>query len=91
MDPISSGVGASIETYAKEHGVPVIDYDRLTLGGSRDYYVSFDNVEVGKLIGQGMEQCLADWKVDKPQILVMRGRADRQQRHAVRAGLHGAC
>lgn len=48
MDPSSSGVGASIETYAKEHGVPVIDYDRLTLGGNRAYYVSFDNVGVGK-------------------------------------------
>ncbi|WP_127903862.1 sugar ABC transporter substrate-binding protein [Solirhodobacter olei] len=73
MDPISSGVGASIETYAKEHNVPVIDYDRLTLGGSRGYYVSFDNVEVGKLIGQGMEQCLTDWNVKEPKILVMRG------------------
>ncbi len=73
MDPISSGVGTSIETYAKQHNVPVIDYDRLTLGGSRDYYVSFNNVKVGELIGQGMEQCLTDWKVEKPQILVMRG------------------
>lgn len=73
MDPISSGVGASIETYAKEHGVPVIDYDRLTLGGSRDYYVSFNNVKVGELIGQGMEQCLTDWNVQDPKILVMRG------------------
>lgn len=73
VDPISSGVGASIETYAKQRGVPVIDYDRLTLGGKRDYYVSFDNVGVGKLIGQGMDRCLADWKVAKPQILVMRG------------------
>ena len=45
VDPISSGVGASIETYARQHGVPVIDYDRLTLGGKRDYYVAgFDNV-----------------------------------------------
>ena len=57
MDPISSGVGASIESYAKDRGVPVIDYDRLTLGGSRDYYVSFNNVEVGKKIGQGMVDC----------------------------------
>lgn len=73
VDPISSGVGASIEAYAKEHGVPVIDYDRLTLGGTRDYYVSFDNVGVGKLIGQGMVDCLTSWKVEKPQILVMRG------------------
>jgi D-xylose transport system substrate-binding protein len=73
VDPISSGVGASIETYAKSHGVRVIDYDRLTLGGDRDYYVSFDNVEVGKLIGKGMTECLADWKVKDPHILVMRG------------------
>lgn len=73
LDPISSGVGASVETYAKQHGVAVIDYDRLTLGGSRQYYVSFDNVAVGKLIGQGIEQCLSDWNVKAPNILVMAG------------------
>ena len=73
VDPISSGVGASIETYAKQRGVPVVDYDRLTLGGTRNYYVSFDNVGVGRLIGGGMDQCLAAWNVAKPQILVMRG------------------
>jgi len=73
VDPISSGAGVSIESYAKSHGVPVIDYDRLTLGGDRSYYVSFDNVAVGKLIGQGMNECLASWRVPKPQILVMRG------------------
>lgn len=73
MDPISSGVGGSIEKYAKDHGVPVVDYDRLTLGGSRDYYVSFDNVEVGKLIGQGMQECLTAWNVKNPDILVMAG------------------
>ena len=53
--------------------MPVIDYDRLTLGGDREYYVSFNNVEVGKLIGQGITECLADWNVKSPQILVMRG------------------
>jgi len=75
MDPISSGVGASIESYAKDRGVPVIDYDRLTLGGSRDYYVSFNNVEVGKKIGQGMVDCLKAWNVSNPDILVMKGAA----------------
>lgn len=73
MDPIDSGVGTAIETSAKSHGVKVIDYDRLTLGGSRDYYVSFDNVKVGKLIGQGLVDCIAAWKVKKPNVLVMRG------------------
>lgn len=73
VDPLNSGVGAQIETYAKARGVAVIDYDRLTLGGSRGYYVSFNNVQVGKLIGQGMVSCIASWNVKKPNVLVMKG------------------
>jgi len=73
MDPLDSGVGAQIETYAKAHGVAVIDYDRLTLGGSRQYYVSFNNVLVGTKIGQGFTACAADWHVSKPNVLVMKG------------------
>ncbi|WP_078601221.1 substrate-binding domain-containing protein [Thioclava sp. DLFJ4-1] len=76
IDPISSGGGAAVEKYAKEHGVAVIDYDRITLGGSRDYYISFDNEYVGELIGKGMEQCLSDWNIEKPNILVMAGSPD---------------
>jgi D-xylose transport system substrate-binding protein len=75
IDPFDSGVGKSIETYAKAHGVDVIDYDRLTLGGSAEYYVSFNNVQVGKLIGQGLVSCVAAWKVAKPQVVVMHGAA----------------
>ena len=75
VDPIDPGVGVSIETYAKSHGVPVIDYDRLTLGGSRAYYVSFNNVEVGTLIGQGMVSCISAWHIKKPQLVVMHGAA----------------
>jgi D-xylose transport system substrate-binding protein len=73
MDPIDFGTGASIEKYAHAHGVKVIDYDRISIGGSRDYYVSFDNVKVGELIGTGFVQCVTDWKVKKPNVLVMRG------------------
>ena len=73
VDPLDPGVGARIEAYAKSHGVATIDYDRLTLGGARSYYVSFDNTLVGKTMGQGMVTCLANWKVSKPNILVMHG------------------
>jgi len=58
VDPLDSGVGAHIEKYAKAHGASVIDYDRLTLGGTRSYYVSFNNVLVGTKIGQGMVSCM---------------------------------
>jgi D-xylose transport system substrate-binding protein len=73
MDPLDAGVGAQIETYAKAHGAAVIDYDRLTLGGSRQYYVSFNNVLVGTKIGQGFAACAAAWNVTKPNVLVMKG------------------
>ncbi len=73
VDPLDSGVGAKIESYAKSHGVPVVDYDRLTLGGTRKYYVSFNNVYVGTLLGKGLVSCIAAWKVAKPQVIVMRG------------------
>jgi D-xylose transport system substrate-binding protein len=73
MDGLDSGVGAKIESYAKSHGVPVIDYDRLTLGGSRAYYVSFNNQYVGTLLGKGLVSCIATWHVAKPQVIVMRG------------------
>jgi D-xylose transport system substrate-binding protein len=73
MDPLDPGVGARIEAYGKQHGVPVIDYDRLTAGGSRNYYVSFDNVKVGTLIGQGFQACAQAWHVAKPNVLVMSG------------------
>jgi D-xylose transport system substrate-binding protein len=75
VDPLDSGVGTSIESYAKSHGVAVIDYDRLTLGGSRAYYVSFNNVAVGTLIGQGFRSCVTAWHVKKPQVVVMHGAA----------------
>src|ERR1700733_6273159 len=73
VDPIDSGVGAHIEKYAKSKGVAVIDYDRLTLGGTRSYYVSFNNVLVGTKIGQGLVSCISAWNVKKPQVVVMRG------------------
>ena len=73
MDPLDSTVGASIESYAAKHGAKVIDYDRLTLGGSRQFYVSFNNVLVGTKIGEGLVSCVAQWKVSKPNVLVMYG------------------
>ncbi len=73
VDPLDSGVGASIESYAKAHGVAVIDYDRLVLGGSREYYVSFNNVTVGKVIGQGLVDCISAWNVKSPHVFELDG------------------
>jgi D-xylose transport system substrate-binding protein len=49
LDPVDSASAASIVSKAKSQNVPVISYDRLITGADLDYYISFDNVEVGKL------------------------------------------
>jgi D-xylose transport system substrate-binding protein len=73
LDPLDSTTGAVIEAYARARGVAVIDYDRLTLGGARSYYVSFNNVSVGTLIGTGLLSCINSWGVKNPVVYVMRG------------------
>ncbi|MEO9181095.1 MAG: substrate-binding domain-containing protein [Acidimicrobiales bacterium] len=73
IDPIDPTTGASIEAYAKARGVKTIDYDRLTLGGQRSYYVSFDNVAVGTLIGQGELACQTAWGVTSPVTYISYG------------------
>ncbi|MBU3062625.1 substrate-binding domain-containing protein [Nocardia sp. NEAU-G5] len=55
---INSEVGNAVAAKAHKAGIPTIDYDRLNLGGSSDYYVSFDNVKVGALQGQAMADAL---------------------------------
>lgn len=57
---LDSASGAAIQRQAEQQGVQTIDYDRLTLGGQANYYVSFDNVQVGRLQGEGLQECLGD-------------------------------
>jgi D-xylose transport system substrate-binding protein len=57
---LDSPSAATVIKKAHDQGVSVIDYDRLTLNGNADYYVSFDNVAVGKNIGEGLVKCMQD-------------------------------
>jgi D-xylose transport system substrate-binding protein len=52
LDPVDSASAASIVSKAKAQNVPVISYDRLITGADVDYYISFDNVQVGRLQAQ---------------------------------------
>ncbi|WP_296601783.1 substrate-binding domain-containing protein [Nocardioides sp.] len=72
LDPDS---GKACIDKAKNAGVAVIDYDRLTLGGGADYYVSFDNVKVGALQGQGLIDALKAKGTDKGNIAFINGAA----------------
>jgi D-xylose transport system substrate-binding protein len=70
IDPEDPGTGERVETYASQHGAKVIDYDRITAGA---YYISFNNVEVGHLIGEGFATCLKKEGVTKPNLIKMVG------------------
>lgn len=76
FDPLNSTVGAQIQSYAQQHGVKTISYDRATFTGTNVYYVSFDNVQVGKLIGQGFMDCVQSWGVSNPQVFQLNGGED---------------
>jgi D-xylose transport system substrate-binding protein len=70
LDP---GSGAAIINDAHQHGVKVIDYDRLTLGGGADFYVSFNNTRVGQLQGQGLSGCIKADGLQKPVVAELNG------------------
>ncbi len=70
LDP---GSGASIIKLAHQHGVKVIDYDRLTLGGGADFYVSFNNTRVGQLQGAGLVKCIQSQGLSKPVVAELNG------------------
>jgi D-xylose transport system substrate-binding protein len=70
---LDSGTGKAVLDKAKSQGVATIDYDRLTLGGSAQYYVSFDNTAVGKLQGQGLGKCLTDMGAKNAVIAELNG------------------
>jgi len=70
---LDSGTGKAVLDKAKAQGIRTIDYDRLTLNGAADYYVSFDNEAVGKLQGTGLVKCLTDKNAQKPVIAELNG------------------
>lgn len=63
------GAGVTVAEKAKAAGIPVIAYDRPIAGA--DYYVSFDNTQVGALQGQMIVDGLAENGVDPAKAVVV--------------------
>jgi len=82
---LDNNSGAAIESNAASKGVKTLDYDRLTLGGSAEAYVSYDNEKVGELQGQGLATCLGSG--DK-NIVYLNGSPDDSNATAFAAGAH---
>jgi len=70
---LDSPSAAAVIKKANDQGVPTIDYDRLTLGGNANYYVSFDNVAVGTKIGEGLVTCMQNNGNDSGPVALLNG------------------
>jgi len=58
LDPVDAASASAIVTRAKQQKVPVVSYDRLISKADIDYYISFDNTQVGKLQGTSLTEKL---------------------------------
>ena len=70
---LDSETGTACLKKAQGAGIKTIDYDRLTLGGGAAYYVSFDNVRVGNLMGEGLKTCLDKAGKTKANVVFING------------------
>jgi D-xylose transport system substrate-binding protein len=71
LDPVDSASAASIVTKAKAQNVPVISYDRLIKNAPVDYYISFDNEQVGKLQATALlEKLTKDGNAGKTIVMI---------------------
>jgi D-xylose transport system substrate-binding protein len=70
---LDSESAKAVQDKAAAQGVKTIDYDRLTVGGSASYYVSFDNEAVGRLQGEGIKACLDAAGKSSARIVYLNG------------------
>ena len=70
---INEGVGAAVAE-ARLEGIPVIAYDRIIFGsGDYDYFITFNNFEVGRMQGQSIVDALNLYAVaaDSPMYITL--------------------
>jgi D-xylose transport system substrate-binding protein len=72
LDAVDGAAAAGIAQKAKAQNVPVVSYDRLILNSAAvNYYISFDNVAVGRLQGTALLQGLTG--KTSPSIVMING------------------
>jgi D-xylose transport system substrate-binding protein len=71
LDAVDADAAKATVNRAKQSNIPVIAYDRLISGAPIDYYVSFDNVKVGKIQAQALLDKLGG--TDGKQIVMLNG------------------
>ncbi|GAA0975355.1 sugar ABC transporter substrate-binding protein [Acrocarpospora macrocephala] len=91
ITPVDSKASAAIAQKAKAQNVPVIAYDALVQNAPIDFYVSFQNEEVGKLQGDALVKKLTDdGTITKGQIVIINGAPTDANAAQFKKGAHTA-
>jgi D-xylose transport system substrate-binding protein len=70
LDAVDAKAAVGIVNRAQQSNIPVIAYDRLITGAPIKYYVSFDNVKVGKLQAQTLLDAIGDKGAGKSVVVI---------------------
>jgi len=73
LDAVDAKSAAAMVEKAKAQSVPVLSYDRLIENAEVDYYVSFDNVQVGELQAESLAEKLKEDGSPSGPIVMING------------------
>jgi D-xylose transport system substrate-binding protein len=88
LDPVDAASAGAIVNRAKQSQIPVVSYDRLITDADIDYYISFDNEQVGKLQGDALVKKLKD-DGKKGSIVMINGAPTDNNAKLFKQGAHG--
>jgi D-xylose transport system substrate-binding protein len=89
LDPVDSAAAAAAADRAKAQNVPVIAYDRLILNTANvNFYISFDNRQVGVLQARSLVNRLDQLGKTRPQIVMINGSPADNNAKLFKEGAH---
>ena len=91
IDPVDSTAAASLVKQAQGRGIKVIAYDRPIPSAKADYYVSFNNEEIGRTIATSLVQRLKAASVPKggeSGVLEINGSPTDAAAGLIKKGIH---
>jgi D-xylose transport system substrate-binding protein len=88
LDPVDSAAASVMVRRAKQADIPVISYDRLITDADIDYYVSFDNEEVGRLQATSLIDKLEEDGEQSGDLIMINGAPTDNNAKLFKRGAH---
>jgi D-xylose transport system substrate-binding protein len=89
IDPVDAAALSSTVQQAKSRGIKVVSYDRPFPKIQTDFYISFDNEKIGKLISDSLVEHLKQTgAADKGGILIVNGSPTDAAAGLIKKGIH---